>query len=297
MKSLTPFLSLPALCIPMAALAQPPVTPASVCSAAPQPAAETLFSVPFKIVDGRIYVDAMVNGQGPFTFAVDTGASGWGRADASLTAKLGLQPFARGQTSDGISTATVDQVRFASLSIGGYSRSDLDVLTRNFSSRMEAEKAIAGIVGRDFFADGVLTIDYPATTLTFSKGATLSATDPAVLAYSRPFRIAVTVKGIAVEANLDTGANVEMVMPASLFDRVGDRPAQPAANATLTNTTIESSSSVVAGPLRLGAIELNDTPVRISDRIPEMMIGARLLQKFKIIIDQPSRLLAICPAP
>ena len=54
------------------------------------PAADAVARFPFELVDGRIYVQARVNGQGPFRFAVDTGASGLARADAKLVQALGL---------------------------------------------------------------------------------------------------------------------------------------------------------------------------------------------------------------
>src|SRR5690606_30108584 len=52
---------------------------------------DLVMRVPFEVVDGRIYVQAEVDGRGPFRFAVDTGASGLGRADSSLVATLGLE--------------------------------------------------------------------------------------------------------------------------------------------------------------------------------------------------------------
>src|SRR3954469_13605104 len=34
------------------------------------------FTVPFRLVDNRVFIDVKVNGQGPFHFILDTGASG-----------------------------------------------------------------------------------------------------------------------------------------------------------------------------------------------------------------------------
>ena len=59
------------------------------------PDADVAMRVPFDLVDGRIYVQARADGQGPFRFAVDTGASGMARADSSLVSALGLKPHAQ----------------------------------------------------------------------------------------------------------------------------------------------------------------------------------------------------------
>lgn len=255
---------------------------------------DLLFKVPFRVVDGRIYVDVMVNEKGPFAFAIDTGASGLGRSDASLTKALALPIINNGLSSDGVATAKVDMTRFDSIEIGGFRRENLEVITRDYSSRMSAETAISGIIGRDFFADGVLIIDYPAKTLSFSRSMNLSADNAQVVAYERPFRIPVSIGAVVTEGNMDTGANVEFVMPKSLFDKVASGPVQAAENATLTNSSLETQSAKVPGPFRFGGAEVSDVNVRISDRFPELLVGARVLQHHKILIDQRSKRIAIC---
>lgn len=255
---------------------------------------DLLFKVPFRVVDGRIYVNVMVNEKGPFAFAIDTGASGLGRSDASLTKALALPIVNNGLSSDGVATAKVDMTRFDSIEIGGFRRENLEVITRDYSSRMSAEAAISGIIGRDFFADGVLIIDYPAKTLSFSRSMDLPADDAQVVAYERPFRIPVSIGAVVTEGNMDTGANVEFVMPKSLFDKVAAGPVQAAENATLTNSSLETQSAKVPGPFRFGGAEVSDVNVRISDRFPELLVGARVLQHHKILIDQRSKRIAIC---
>jgi predicted aspartyl protease len=266
------------------------------CSVVRNAVTDPLVSIPFRVVDGRIYVDARVNGKGPFTFAIDTGASGMGRADSSLANTLGLSIKHTGETTDGITTSTVDMTSFESLQIGDLQRRDLEVITRDYSSRMTPGMAIAGIIGRDFFSDGLLVIDYPSKTLFFSKTDSLLAGDKAALPYQRPFRVPVTIGGMTVSGNLDTGANVELVMPKLLFDKVSRSPLEAAENATLTNTNIETQSSVVSGPFIISKVSLSNVNVRVSDRFPELMVGARALQNFRIMIDQRSKQIAICPA-
>ena len=51
--------------------------------------------------------------------------------------------------------------RFATLELGGLVRRDLKVITRDYGSRLSPEAGFAGIIGRDFFGDGLLVIDYP----------------------------------------------------------------------------------------------------------------------------------------
>ncbi|MCI1142866.1 aspartyl protease family protein [Sphingomonas sp. WKB10] len=95
-----------------------------VCSLARSAMTGAVLSVPFRVVDGRIYVTVKVDGKGPFVFAVDTGASGMGRADAGLVAALAMPLSGSGHTSDGVATAEVRTVRLASVALGGFVRRD-----------------------------------------------------------------------------------------------------------------------------------------------------------------------------
>lgn len=271
--------------------AEPPAACALVLAAR----TDALVRVPFEVVDGRIYVEAKVNGAGPLRFAVDTGASGMGRADASLVRQLGLPVAGEGQTSDGVATAKVEMTHFASLELGGLVRRDLKVITRDYGSRLAPEAKFAGIIGRDFFGDGLLVIDYPARMLTFSRGPGLTRGEAGVLGYERPFRVPVTIGSVAAEANLDTGANVSFVLPRALFDRVSDGAVTAAATSHLTNTTVDTGRATVRGPFRIGAASLSDVEVRVSDRYPELLAGAHALRHFAILIDQRSKSVALCP--
>ncbi|WP_342250349.1 aspartyl protease family protein [Sphingomonas sp. OTU376] len=153
-----------------AAVAASLVTPASAikpedskaCALARRAATGAALSVPFRVVDGCIYVTAKVDDKGPFVFAVDTGASGIGRADAGLVATLGIPVTGSGHTSDGVATAEIKTVRLRSVDLGGFVRRDLEVATRDYSSKLTPEAAFSGILGREFFGDGLLVIDYPA---------------------------------------------------------------------------------------------------------------------------------------
>lgn len=266
----------------------------SACGLLVASSEQSTVQVPFEVVDGRIYVQARVNDRGPFRFAVDTGASGIGRADTSLVDALSLAPQGQASTSDGVQTAVVDTVRLDSLALGGLVKSGVEVITRDYGSRMPAQARFHGILARDFFADGLLVLDYPRKRLSFSRTVSLPATDEGLLHYERAFRVPVTIGGRVTEVNLDTGANIGFVMPKSLYTQVAQAPLQAAGAGTLTNSRIETWRGVVPGPVRIGGASLSDVEVRVSDKFPEMLVGAHVLQNFVVLIDQRSRRIALC---
>ncbi len=259
------------------------------------PAADIVARVPFELVDGRIYVEARANGQGPFRFAVDTGASGMARADAKLVSALALPVRGTAANSDGVKVAEVDTVRFDTLRLGGLGRSGVEAITRDYRSRSTPQGAFDGILAREFFADGLLVIDYPARTLTFSRAQSLSPDDGDTLAYQRAFRVPVSIGTLQVEGNLDTGANVAFVLPKALYDRLEAGPLQAAGQGRLANGAVETWRATVPGPLRIGGVALANAEARVSERYPELLVGAYALQQAVLMIDQRSRRIALCP--
>ena len=71
-----------------------------------------------------------------------------------------------------------------SLRLGNLKKPDVQLASRDYNlHRKPAEAPIMGIIGRDFFEDRLLTIDYPARRI-FSNGS-LSARERGVVAYKR----------------------------------------------------------------------------------------------------------------
>lgn len=250
--------------------------------------------VPFEIVGGRVYVQTQVNGGGPYRFAVDTGASGMGRVDASLATALHLQVIGVAQSSDGVTTADVNTVHLGSVAIGDLRRADLDLIMRDYSSSVPPEAAISGILGRDFFSDGLLVLDFPARTLSFTRSSGLAPGDANALAYERPFRVAAQIGDLPVTANLDTGAAVTLVLPQTTYAKIEASPLEAAGRARLTNGAVDTSRTIVHGPVVVGAASASGVEARVSNHYPEVLIGGQILQNYVVAIDQRSRLVAVC---
>jgi hypothetical protein len=151
----------------------------------------TSSTVPFELYRGHIYVNAFVNGKGPYRFIFDTGASGMGRADQRLVSELSLRSVGQEENSDHINSAPILIVAADRLRMGTLERTHVRLLSRDYNlHRKPGEAPVMGIIGRDFFKDRVLTIDYPARTISFTGGR-LRAGDPGVVAYKPSFTIPV----------------------------------------------------------------------------------------------------------
>lgn len=289
-KLLSILLVLPAT----AASASPPASGADACGLARQPIADALVQIPFDSIDGRIYVQARVNDQGPYRFAVDTGASGIGRADKRLVAALDLPLHGETTTSDGVTKAGVDTVRIDALELGGVVHRNVEVIARDYNARNAPEAAFDGILARDFFADGLLRIDYPNRTLAFTRTLKLDPAAANAVTYTRAFRIPVSIGDHTFVAQLDTGANVGFVLPQSAYEQVSEQPLGEAVRSQLTNGQLESWRGAVQQPIRMGQVSHAQAEVRVSPNYPEVLVGARALQDAVVLIDQRSQVVAVC---
>lgn len=277
-------------------IAQPAVAAPNACSLAKADRRTDLVHAPFRTVDGRIYVDVLVDGRGPYVFALDTGASGMGRADAGLVTALGLAAAGTGRSSDGIKQVDVDLVKVRSLKFGNLERRDQEIIARDYRSRLSPEAAFAGILGRGFFADGLLIIDYPNSTVSFTRSRSMRPAMRGAMTYENAFRIPVKIGGITTRGNLDTGANIALVLPKALYDQISTEPVKDTATATFTNSKIETGRSTIRGPVQIGNVSSSDVPVRVSDKFSEALVGAHFLQNRVVLIDQRTNSVAICPA-
>lgn len=281
------------LALPVATLASPVLE--SACSLAARPG-ERIIDVPFDVVDGRIYVEVQVNGSGPYRFAIDTGASGMARADARLVRNLALPADTGTRHSDGVQTAQADTVRINALALGGLRHSDVTALTRDYNARQSKDAAFDGILARGFFADGVLIIDYPQRRLQFRRDIDLLPAQPDALAYSRAFRIPVTIGTVTTEAQLDTGANVAMVLPTALFRQAAGTAVTTGDRLTLSHGEVDGGRARLDATVLIGGLALQGLHVRVSDRYPEAVLGAHALQEAVVLIDQRSQQVAVCPS-
>jgi len=269
-------------------------TPVQCGGAALQTAGSSaVMRVPFEIVRGRIYVQVRVNGAGPYRFMFDSGASGMGRADTSLVNELSIPIAGTTTNSDGVNTTTINVVRLQSLSLGGMTRSDVEVLSRDYSRDGDAVK-ISGIIGRDFFAEGLLVIDYPRRMLLFTRASLLPG-DAGVMSYRENFHVPVTIGAETVEGKLDTGSNLTMHLPRSLYDRIKADPLAPAGEGRRANTVFQLYSTRLHDPVRIGALNVSGVPVMVSDLAPRLNIGAGFLKDYVLAFDQRAQLVALCP--
>jgi aspartyl protease len=135
------------------AIAVLPVLPVQGAPAAPD-------AVPFTLGDGgAVIVPVFVDGQGPHSFLVDTGANRSAVIEG-LAARLGLAPVAKSLVVTPAGDETRVVVRLGRVSVGTATAEGLLASVLAVDRRWLDGADVAGILGQDFLARFDYTIDY-----------------------------------------------------------------------------------------------------------------------------------------
>jgi hypothetical protein len=125
-----------------------------------------------------VLAPVMIQGRGPFTFVVDTGAS-VSLIDTRLADQLGLPVSGDSQQVEGIGgVETVVPVQISGWTLGKIKLPGISIDKSSFSNAELGGSAV-GLLGSDVWNDfGVITINYSNQTLTVYKQTARSSTNP-----------------------------------------------------------------------------------------------------------------------
>jgi hypothetical protein len=247
-------------------------------------------------------VEVMVNGQGPFLFAIDTGAAGTARFDTALAERLGLAKVGevRGGDPSGRNAHTMAVVAIDTLQIGGARFEGLHAAVRDMRAMPGRENA-DGILGFGLFRECLLSLDYPGNRVRLSRGALPPADGSGVLAFTREDGIptvSITVAGRAMSAHVDAG----FVGGISLAEKEAASlplagPLKVVGRGQTVSNTFEVKAAPLAGDVRIGGVVLERPMVDFQPVFEMANVGARVLRDLVVTFDQANnRMKLVQPA-
>lgn len=268
--------------------------PDRVLGAGPGQAADPTDPLKYLDTAQRLTVQAYVNGQGPFDFLVDTGAS----SSVIATEVADQLALARGGTNRLHSIAgeqAVSTARVASLAVGKRSRSNMVV-----SVLPRALLRVDGVLGLEWLGRASLLLDFQRHRMTVGEGLPLAdAQTVAVksrLSRSGLMLIDAFIPEQALIAFVDTGSTTTVGNLALLEAAYRGRSVVGELSDTelrsVTGQTLPAQASIITR-LMLGKLTLRNVPLLIGDvhtfdywgfrGEPAIVIGADILRKFQSV--------------
>lgn len=274
-----------------------------------------LAQFPFQLLANAVFIEAKLNGKGPFLFSLDTGSSNTVIA-SELVGELGIatgQTFAStGAGSDTNRAATIDRLEFELP--GGIRSTVTDGAALSMSGLWPLlGKRFYGSIGFDVLHPYVVEIDYAARTVRLFDPATYVPSAHFLAAhmyglYDPQVDGAIEVPGqppIPVRLTLDTGAGGTIVS-SPLVDKYDLVRATGRVTKTLDKGVGGAEPTEVMARLsaiRIGQHVLHRPLVALSrDKMGSLAneaisvnMGGNILPRFTVVIDYPGKRVALIP--
>jgi len=177
---------------------------------------KTSFTLPFDLVDSRVFVAARLNGRGPFHLLLDTGAGGV-TISTDAAQQLGLHVGEAGD-GQGVGEKTVHagEARIAQLQMGDLTLADVETNVMDLSDAPQVfgSKPFDGIIGLPAFERMVVKHDYVNRVLTFTAPDKFDYAG-VIVHFERPRQIPVVagvLDGVAGNFGVDTGARSSLLL-------------------------------------------------------------------------------------
>jgi hypothetical protein len=257
-------------------------------------------SVAIDIRNSMPFVQVMVNGQGPFTFSIDTGTGGQALVSPELIQKLNLPVVGEEEVGDpsGLNSHKVPAVKINSLKVAGIEFKDVRATQHHASQR---EGQCDGILGFPLFRDYLFTMDYPGKQMTIASGSLKPDGGDQVIPFTMPndvplIELVVEPGSQKLEAHLDSrGWGLSFPEKFAQGLKFVSAPIVIARGRTVSNE-FEIKGATLAGDVRLGGYILPQPFIAINPLFPVGNFGALPLQNFAVTFDQKNKLIRLVAA-
>jgi PDZ domain/Aspartyl protease len=266
-------------------------------------------TLPFRLLNNHIYVQARVDGQGPFTFIVDSG--GHTLISPALVKRLGLRSVGEFQTSGaGEGHEASGFVEVPDIALGAlHLRDQVGFATNVYNPSIEGIP-VDGMVGFELIRRFATRIDYGARTITFTDPARFVPTDAGApipfVFYDHLPQVRGFIADLPARFDIDTGSRSEIDITGP-FVAAHDLRARftPGVTAVTGWGVGGRVSSYVA---RLPSLTLGDQTIErpvadldsskggaFSDPNVDGNIGGGVLQRFVVTLDYAHQILWLKP--
>jgi predicted aspartyl protease len=262
-------------------------------------------TVPFRLLNNHVYVEAMVNGKGPYTFIVDTG--GHTLLSPRVVKEVGLESVGKSETAGaGEKTATSGYARYKEIAIGKARLRDQVGFTIEIYEPSIEGIQVDGMIGFEYFSRFAVRLDYGAQTMTTTDFAHLDTKDAGTAVpfkfYDHLPQVTGSIDGLPALFDIDSGsrAEIDITGPFVARHKLRDKYVKGVSAITGWGVGGPGRSYVARFPsLTLDGIKVDDVVAGLSeakggsfsDSNYDGNIGSGLLKRFVVTFDYSHQVL------
>jgi hypothetical protein len=239
-------------------------------------------------------IEAKLNGQGPFFFAIDTGGGMQADIDPAVATQLNLQPTGKVVIGDPSrqNDREMELTSIASLTFGGAEFRNVTALIRTQRITKDYPE-VDGFLGFALFTEYLLTLDYPAMQVRLARGALPKANGADILPFEIENRIPVievAVGKLRMKAHVDSGNFVAgFILPEEVVEQLTllSEPVTVGHARSVTNK-IEIKQAQLKDTIRIGSFQYPEATIAFPAP-SDTNVGFKILREFAITFDQKNK--------
>ncbi len=254
-----------------------------------------LTQVPIRYVAGRPWVDLSIDGDGPFSFLIDTGAS-TAVVDTAFAAELSFESLGAARVGGPSSPGGIETERFLleTVELEGLVIESLRAVALDLKAVFApgGQPAPHGILGLASFGQNLVTFDKRGGLLLIQADAlpepgSEGAEGVAELEWDGGLpSFEIRVGEEVLRAHLDTGAPGELTLPSSWLERLpfSDEP-QLVGHGRTVSASFEIHAATLDGDLSFAGHTLENPRVTFASRLRKGNLGGAFLDRFLVTYD------------
>jgi hypothetical protein len=260
--------------------------------------------IPFDPRGGRPTVEARLNGQGPYRFYFDTGASGPVMSQRFAT-ELKLNSIGEVQVKSGGDApdkkplpgrlVLVDRLELGSAKLSAVIIAAMD------RSTLEKDGAPVGVLSPAMFSGYLVTMDFPKKEIRIRPGDLAAPDNKTIFAYlpGRPIpSVMATIVDQTLEVHLDSGSGAGLSLPTKVASKLklDGRPIDTGKRARSISGEFPVMEGKLKGKFSFGQFSFNDPKIDFSDIVRHGNLGTAILGRFAVTLDVKNRRFRIAEA-
>ena len=251
-------------------------------------------TVPMSTDHGKPSVEIRINGQGPFRFLLDTGASPALVINDDLVRELELETRPGERIGDPANPQAIQtvEVDLAEVMIGdGAIFRNVTAVSWDRSALYSGDDAPRGIVGFGLFTDSLLTLDYPGKQVQIELGELPDANGTTIVEFERDRGIPmvpISIDGKSHLAHIDSGSMAALMLPMSMADSLPlqDKPTLVGQGRTVAND-FEIYEATLESSIKFGGTNISKPRVMFNTKFDNMVnVGSGILSHYRMTFDQ-----------
>ena len=266
-------------------------------------------TLPIRLLNNHVYVQAKIDGKGPYTFIVDTG--GHTLIAPRVAKEVGLKVAGSGASSGaGEKVGTLGFTRYHEIALGGVRLTDQPAFVTDIYDPSIEGIPVDGMVGFELFARFAVRLDYGAKTMTITDFGAFDASNAGTRISFKFYDHLPAVDGLIDDMparfDIDTGSRAEVDVTSPFVARQNLRARYQPGISAITGWGVGGAarSYVVRIPsLTLGSVKVPSVVTGLSeskagsfsDPSYDGNIGSGLLKRFVATFDYSHQAMYLKP--